>query len=246
MKITQEEQKKLEEYAKNKLKITFKDLNLLKTALTHKSYLNENSELNLKHNERLEFLGDAVLELIITEYLFETYPDRPEGELTSFRAATVRTESLAETGKKLLLGEYLYISKGEDLTGGRTKPYLLANTYEAILGSIYKDQGYDIAKKFVYTTLVNKIDKIVTFRLDIDDKSKLQEQAQKEIGITPKYQLVSEEGPDHDKKFMIQTMIGKWQFGIGEGRNKQEAEQKAAKKTLQDWNKLIKKYKITK
>lgn len=228
----------LKEFA-DSIDVEFNDLSLLQRALTHRSFLNEVDDPTIKHNERLEFLGDAVLELIITEYLFGKYPDRKEGELTSFRAALVKTESLAETSEKLNVGKYLYISKGEDLTGGRTKPYILANTYESVLGSIYLDQGYDISKKFVYSTLIPKIDTIVKYRLDIDSKSKLQEISQEVTGVTPTYELESENGPDHNKDFTMKVVIGKKEFGRGVGKSKQIAEQQAAQEALKNWDKLI-------
>ncbi|MBP9758169.1 ribonuclease III [Candidatus Dojkabacteria bacterium] len=219
---------------------SFKNFNLLETALTHRSYLNESSNQSLENNERLEFLGDAVLELIITEYLFHKYKDRPEGELTSFRAATVKTESLAETASELNLGHYIKLSRGEELTGGRTKPYLLANTYEALLGSIFLDQGYQFAKDFVYKTLVPKISNIIKFRLDIDNKSRLQILAQELYEYTPRYELITEEGPDHNKIFTMQIVIKNETFGQGKGKSKQEAEQNAAAEAIKKINELNK------
>lgn len=223
------------------INVNFKNINLLETALTHRSFLNESSSDGIENNERLEFLGDAVLELIITEYLFHTYKNRPEGELTSFRAATVKTESLAETANELKLGSYIKLSRGEELTGGRTKPYLLANTYEALLGSIFLDQGYQKSKDFVYNTLVPKISNIIKFRLDIDNKSRLQILAQEIYEFTPRYELLTEEGPDHDKIFTMQIVIKNETFGQGKGKSKQEAEQNAAAeaiKKIKELNKL--------
>lgn len=214
------------------IKLKFKNIKLLETALTHRSYLNESNDDKLENNERLEFLGDAVLELIITEYLFHKYQDKPEGELTSFRAATVKTESLAETAIQLKLGEYIKLSRGEELTGGRTKPYLLANTFEALLGAIYLDQGYEIAKNFIYQTLTTKIANIIKYRLDIDSKSKLQILSQEIFEYTPKYELISEEGPDHNKIFTMSIVIKNEQFGQGKGKSKQEAEQNAAAEAI--------------
>lgn len=222
-----------------KLKMQFKDQLLLKESLTHRSYLNESKEQDIRQNERLEFLGDAVLELITTEYLFAKYPKRAEGELTSFRAAVVRTESLAETALALNFSKYIYMSKGEELTGGRTRPYILANTYEAVLGAIYLDQGYEIAKDFVIKTLLTKLPEIVEKRLDIDSKSKLQELSQELLKETPIYEVVSEAGPDHDKEFEVKVLIGARELGRGTGRSKQDAEQEAAKTTLNDWNQYL-------
>jgi ribonuclease-3 len=224
----------------NEIAIQFKNRTLLETALTHRSFLNENQNSNIENNERLEFLGDAVLELIITEYLFYTYKDKPEGELTSFRAATVKTESLAETAIRLELGGYLKLSKGEEMTGGRAKPYLLANTFEAILGAIYLDQGYEKAKDFIHRTLTLKIPHIIKYRLDIDNKSKLQILSQEIFEFTPKYDLLSEEGPDHNKIFTMRIIIKNETFGQGKGKSKQEAEQNAAAEAIMKIEKLKK------
>lgn len=221
------------------LGVTFKNKNLLKTALTHRSYLNESSENDLKNNERLEFLGDAVLELITTEYLYERYPERPEGELTSFRSALVKTTSLSETSLDLNIGDFIMMSRGEEVTGGRTRPYILANTFESILGAIYIDQGYDVAKTFVTNKLLPKTTAIIENRLDIDSKSRLQELSQEILNFTPVYDLVSSKGPDHDKNFLMAVKIKGKVFGEGNGKNKQEAEQNAAKYALDNWEQLI-------
>lgn len=226
-----------------KLNITFNNEAIFKKALVHRSYINEAKEQDLHHNERLEFLGDAVLELIVTSYLFKHYPERPEGELTSFRSAVVKTESLAETSLRLEVGEYLYMSKGEESTGGRTRPYILANAYEALLGAIYLDNGYEVAEDFVDRTLLIKMQEIVEKRLDIDNKSKLQEIAQEIFNYTPTYQVMNEEGPDHNKIFTVAVIVTNQTFGTGEGKNKQEAEQNAAQVALENWNALLQKYK---
>jgi len=220
--------------------ITFQRIELLKQALIHRSYVNEIPDKNqLQHNERIEFLGDAVLELIITEYLFATYPKHKEGELTSFRAATVRTSSLAETAETINLGEYIYLSNGEERTGGRKRPYILANTFESLLGAIYLDQGLEKVKDFLNKTLIPKIANIITHRLDIDSKSKLQEMAQETLGITPSYYLLSAVGPDHAKEFQMSVKIGEKECGEGKGRNKQEAEENAAKDALKHWKNIV-------
>lgn len=221
------------------LGINFNNSDLLKTALTHRSYLNENFGNDLSNNERLEFLGDAVLELITTEYLFLNYPDRAEGELTSFRSALVKTSSLGETALELGLGDHILMSKGEEVTGGRKRPYILANTFEAVLGAIYLDQGYGIAKKFVITKLLPKIDAIIKDRLDIDPKSKLQELSQEVLNFTPIYELLTAEGPDHDKSFSMAVKILDRKFGEGKGKSKQEAEQNAAQNALDNWKELV-------
>lgn len=216
-----------------KLKVNFKNKELLQRALTHRSYINENKNYTLGHNERLEFLGDAVLELLITEKLFHTYPNQPEGILTSIRAALVRTETLAEKSRKLNYGAHLLMSKGEEITGGRDREYILANTFEAVLGAMYLDQGLAVCKSFLETVLFPMISNIIKEEKYIDNKSKLQEVAQEKLKFTPYYEVIEETGPDHDKTFTMVTMIGKKQYGKGKGKNKQIAEQMAAKRTLE-------------
>lgn len=225
-----------------KLGFEFTKPELLTEAITHRSYLNEIRHEGNRHNERMEFLGDAVLELVVTDYLFRLFPDRPEGELTSFRAALVRTESLAEESKALELGEFMLMSRGEANSGGRNRPYILANCFEAIIGAIYLDQGYAAAAEFIHTHLLPKLDRIVAERLDIDPKSKLQEVAQEELKSTPIYQLTRETGPDHDKTFEMAVIIVGQQWEVGSGHSKQEAEQQAAAKVLQNWADLYQKY----
>ena len=237
-----ERNSKLEEFAAS-INVTFKDISLLDRALTHRSYINENRHSN-KHNERLEFLGDAVLELIVSEFLFIKYPKRPEGELTSFRAATVKTSTLASTSRDLNVGKYLQMSKGEEATGGKDKDYLLANAFESILGSIYIDQGYNSCKKFVSEVLIIKIAEIVEKRLDIDSKTQFQEIAQRNYNTTPTYEVVKEDGPDHDKIFTVNVMVGKKVFGKGSGGSKQRAEDKAATEGLKKLTKDSKSEKI--
>jgi ribonuclease-3 len=180
----------------------------------------------------LEFLGDAVLELIISEYLYHTFPDRPEGELTSFRAATVKTDTLAEVAKELDYGSYLRMSHGEEATGGRSKDYLLANTFEAVLGAIYLDLGYDSCRKVIEKVLIPRIQGIVSHRLDIDAKTKFQEEAQARFKLTPIYNVIEEIGPDHDKRFIVGAYLGEKEYGRGEGASKQRAEEAAAKEAL--------------
>jgi len=209
------------------LNIKFNDISLLERALTHRSYLNENRDID-KNNERLEFLGDAVLELIVSKYLYENYPDRPEGDLTSFRSAIVRTESLAGASRELGYGKYLRLAKGEEETGGRDKDYILANTFEAVLGAIYIDQGVDKCSSLVNDILISKIDNIVKNRLDIDGKTKIQEIAQAKFKSTPIYEVVEENGPDHDKEFIVTVKVGNKIIGRGKGGSKQKAEEAAA------------------
>ncbi len=216
-----------------------KNPKLLKTALTHRSYLNEHRKKNIEHNERFEFLGDAVLELIVSKYLFDNYPNRTEGDLTSFRAALVRTQSLYEEAKRLNYGKYIFMSKGEEQTGGRERPYILANTFESVIGALYLDQGVSVVRKFLKKNLFYKIPEIVDKRLDIDSKSKLQEIAQEMIKETPIYEILNSKGPDHEKIFTSKVMIKNKDFGHGKGSSKQEAEQNAAQNALDNWKSLI-------
>lgn len=236
--ITEEETKKLNQL-EEQLNLKFNDKKLLKQALIHRSYINELKKKEWDHNERLEYLGDAVLELVVTEYLFNNYPEYKEGELTSFRAATVRTTSLAETAKELNLGYFLYLSKGEESTGGRNRPYILANTFESMLGAIYLDKGFSEVKNFITKVLLSKVTKIIQERLDIDSKSKLQELSQELYSITPTYLMDSAIGPDHAKEFTMSVMIDDRIFGTGKGKNKQEAEENAAKNAIVAWDELI-------
>ncbi len=222
------------------INIQFKNKKLLQEALTHRSFLNESKKKSHQHNERLEYLGDAVLELITTEHLFKHYPERQEGDLTSFRAALVRTESLAETARKIKLGQFLFMSHGEELGGGRNSNYILANAFEALIGAIYLDHGYETAKNFIVRNLIYKLDEIVKNRSDIDSKSKLQERSQEVFKQTPIYELIAERGPDHMKEFTLQVLIGNKVFGKGTGHSKQEAAQMAAKEALENWDKITK------
>lgn len=221
---------------------TFNKPELLKTALIHRSFINETDDKSLSNNERLEFLGDAVLEVIVTEYLYAAFPDKPEGELTSFRAATVKTTSLAETALAMNLGKYIYMSRGEEITGGRERPYILANTFEALLGALFLDQGMESARKFLEKFLLPKIKTIVEQRLDVDSKSKLQEICQDEFNVTPTYELISSTGPDHAKIFTMGLKIEKKIVEKGEGKNKQEAEQNAAMKAIANWDEILHKF----
>lgn len=214
------------------LGIVFKNKEHLINALTHRSYLNEHKDIKV-HNERLEFLGDAVLELIVSDYLFNKFPSRPEGDLTSFRSALVKTESLADSAKKLGIGENLLLSRGEEETGGRTKSYLLANTFEAIIGAIYIDQGYEKCKEFIYNHLIPKLDDIIENRSDIDNKTRIQEIAQAKYKATPVYEVINEEGPDHDKRFTVVVKINDKIIGEGVGKSKQKAQEEAALKGVE-------------
>lgn len=214
------------------LGFSFKDKNLLVLAFTHRSYLNENRGRVFEHNERLEFLGDAVLELVVTEFLFAKYPKKPEGELTSFRAALVNANTLSELAEKLSMNDFLLLSKGEAKDTGRARQYILANTFESVIGAIYLDQGYDKAKDFIAKHLFPLTDDIVKTKSWLDSKSHFQERAQEMVSITPSYKTLKEIGPDHDKKFVVGVFLGDEQIAEGEGRSKQDAEQMAAENGL--------------
>ena len=183
--------------------VTFNDKELLMQAFLHRSYLNEHHEITLNHNERLEFLGDAVLELISTEHLFKKYPKKNEGDLTSYRAALVNTNMLSAVAGELAMDDYLLLSKGEAKDTGRARQYILANTYEAFVGALYLDQGYDVARAFIERTVLIHVDEIVEKRLWQDHKSSFQEMAQERENVTPTYQTLKEEGPDHDRHFLV-------------------------------------------
>ncbi|MES2931061.1 MAG: ribonuclease III [Patescibacteria group bacterium] len=216
--------------------IVFRDKQLLQQAFIHRSYINENSGSKFSHNERLEFLGDAVLELIITDYLYKKYPDRDEGELTAYRSALVNAVIIGEAAHELEMNEYLLLSKGEAKDIGKARNYILANTYEAYVGAVYLDQGYDIAREFISRTLFGKIDMIVAKKLWRDAKSLVQEKAQEYVGVTPVYKVLHESGPDHDKHFTIGIFFGEDRIAEGKGKSKQEAEQAAARAALEAKN----------
>lgn len=212
--------------------VKFKDQNLLRQAFTHRSYINEHKGLGWEHNERLEFLGDAVLELAVTEYLYEKYPDKPEGDLTSFRAALVRTTTISEAASDFNMEEFLLLSKGESKDKGRARQYILANTFEAVIGAIHLDRGYGKSKEFIEKALFHRTDEMVEKGLWIDDKSLFQEKAQEEVGITPFYKVLDEKGPDHDKEFEVAVFLNDEQVAKAKGKSKQGAEQEAAKNAL--------------
>ena len=222
-----------------KIGVVFKNKTLIETAFTHRSYINENPDIETGHNERMEFLGDAVLELVITRYLYDKYPKRPEGDLTAYRSALVNTISLSESAEVLEVNDYLMLSKGEAKDDGRARQHILANAFEAIIGAIYLDTGYDAAEKFISETLYGKIDKIVEEGSWRDAKSWVQEKAQEEVGVTPSYTVIEETGPDHDKNFISGMYIGEELIAKGSGKSKQEAEQDAAKQALitKGWDK---------
>lgn len=217
------------------MNVDFKDLTLLKRACTHRSYLNENRGAGLEHNERLEFLGDAVLELVVTSFLYKKYPEKNEGDLTSYRSALVNTHSLSKVALHLGVDEYLLLSKGESKDTGRARSIIHADSIEAIIGAVYLDKGYDAAANFISEQLLEiiDIDEIVEKKLWLDAKSRFQEKAQELTGLTPSYKTMKETGPDHNKSFTLGVFIGDVQVALGTGLSKQEAEQKAAEKALE-------------
>ncbi len=225
------------EFQKN-ANLVFKDTSLLRQAFIHRSYINENKQSGLSHNERLEFLGDAVLELVITDYLYKKYTEKAEGELTAYRSALVNADTCAGIAIDLNMGEYLLLSKGESKDVGRARQYILANALEALIGAIYLDQGYDSAKSFIEKNFTPKIEDIISAKSFIDSKSLFQEKAQEFDGVTPSYKTIKEAGPDHEKKFTVGVYVGKDLMATGEGESKQEAEQNAAKEALKTrgWN----------
>lgn len=214
--------------------IEFNDITLIENAFTHRSYLNEQRDEDIEHNERLEFLGDAVLELVVTDFLFSSYPTEPEGVLTAYRAALVNTESLAQTAAELHMDDYLRMSKGERMDTDKGRMHILANTFESCVGAIYLDQGYDVAQGFVANHLFGKIDTIIEHKLFKDAKSYFQEQAQENERVTPHYELVAHEGPDHDKEFVMAVYLGDEQVAEGRGPSKQKAETNAARAALEN------------
>lgn len=215
-----------------KVKIQFKDKTLLKQAFVHRSYVNEHPKLGFSHNERMEFLGDAVLELAVTEYLYKKYPDATEGDLTSYRASLVNAVTLGTAATELGMNEYLLLSKGETKDTGRARQDILANTYEAFIGAIYLDQGYVKANKFIAESIFGRIDEIIKKGLWKDAKSAFQEKAQDHVGITPVYKVLSEAGPDHDKQFTTGVFLKGEIVAEGRGKSKQDAEQEAAQNAL--------------
>src|SRR5580704_5151233 len=213
------------------LGVTLKDSDLYLSAFTHRSYLNENRGFALPHNERLEFLGDAVLELVATEYLYKNYP-HPEGELTNFRSALVNYKMLSDIAKRLGLEQFLLMSRGEAKDTGRARQVILANVIEALIGAIYLDSGYEAAAQFISHEVLVELPAIISGGSYLDPKSKLQELIQDKSGITPNYGVVSESGPDHDKIFVVAVLVNGEEIGRGTGPSKQEAEISAAQDAL--------------
>ena len=215
-----------------KLNIEFCNKDLLMQAFCHRSYLNENSDIKIENNERLEFLGDAVLELIVTEYLYKNY-NNPEGEMTNWRAALVNSQSLSSISSELGFDDYLLLSKGEAKDTGKARQFILANTFESFLGSLYLDQGFEKCREFVTKHLIKELPKILEDGSYKDAKSSFQEKAQEKVGITPIYKVVKEWGPDHEKTFILGVFLDQELVAEGEGSSKQEAEEKAAEKALE-------------
>ncbi len=223
----------MEEFARM-IGVKFNDLTLLRTAFTHRSYVNEHRGGPVEFNERLEFLGDAVLELSVTRYLYDRFPEKPEGELTAYRAALVNTITIADAATKLGINEYLLLSKGEARDTGRARQYILANAFEALIGAIYLDRGYDDANAFIATHIFPRTDEVVARRLWQDNKSRFQEEAQERLSVTPSYAVLDQVGPDHDKVFTVGAYLGSELVAKGTGKSKQEAEQSAASTALRE------------
>jgi ribonuclease-3 len=215
----------------DRIGIKFNDISLLERAFIHRSYLNEHPKLGLEHNERIEFLGDAVLELVVTDFLYRNYPN-PEGDLTNWRSALVKTESLAAVAEKLQIAEYFKLSRGESKGNARSHALISANAVEAIIGATYLDQGYDVAKRFITEHIISRLEEILETGTWMDPKSKFQELAQERFGLTPGYRVMDESGPDHDKTFTIGVYVGDTLYGKGSGSSKQAGQQEAAAAAL--------------
>lgn len=228
-----------QDFAREKLGFEFNDINLLVTALTHRSYVNEHRTVQ-EHNERLEFLGDAVLELVSSDFLYRNY-NEPEGIMTALRAALVRTESIGDAGKELGYEPLVRLSHGEKNGSNRAHDSILADCFEAVIGAIYLDQGYDTARDFIAKHILVKIDTILAEESWRDPKSYVQELAQKNDGETPVYHTLHEEGPDHDKIFTVGVYVGNKLIGTGTGHSKQEAQTEAAKEGVKKYREQSKK-----
>lgn len=222
------------EALQKKIGVTFTNEKLLKQAFVHRSFLNESEEF-VTSNERLEFLGDAILSFVTSHYLYETYPQFPEGTLTNIRSALVKTKTLSNTAKALNLGELLMLSHGEESSGGRNNDSLLADCFESLLGAMYLDSGIDTARAFLQTFLLPQATDIVQNKSYIDYKSLLQELVQEHTKLSPTYRVTKSEGPDHSKMFWVEVLTGTTVLGEGKGKSKQEAEQQAASAALEKY-----------
>jgi ribonuclease-3 len=211
-----------------KLGFKFKNINLLKQAFTHRSYLNENPNLKIEHNERLEFLGDAVIELIVTDHLYKDHPDKAEGDLTNWRAALVNAKMLTSVADDLGFNDFLLLSRGESKETGKARAYILANAFEAVVGALYLDSGFEQCEKFIKKYLLVNLEDIIEEGSYKDAKSKFQEEAQDKVSITPTYKVIKESGPDHEKSFVVGVFLGDVLVAEGKGSSKQEAEEAAA------------------
>jgi len=220
-----------------KFKFKFKNLDLLRQVFVHRSYLNENIGFDLDHNERLEFLGDAVLELVVTDYLYQNFKN-PEGELTNLRSALVKGSMLSNIANELEMDKYLYLSRGEAKSEGKSRQLILANTFEALIGAIYLDQGYQAAVLFIREHLIKHLKQILDEELYLDPKSHLQELSQEQISVTPLYKVLAEHGPDHAKSFTVGCYIKDRLIGEGSGSSKQTAESAAASSALELWTEI--------
>ncbi|MFA6190020.1 MAG: ribonuclease III [Candidatus Staskawiczbacteria bacterium] len=221
------------EILEKKLGVKFNDKNLLKHAFTHRSYLNENPDLKLEHNERLEFLGDAVMELIVTEHLYKEFPEKAEGDLTNWRAALVNAKMLTSVAKELEFNDFLLLSKGESKEMGKARDYILANTFEAFLGAYYLDSGFKPCDEFIRKNLLKNLAEIIRDGSYKDAKSKFQEEAQERVSITPNYKVIKESGPDHEKSFVVGVYLEEELVAEGMGSSKREAESAAAELALE-------------
>ncbi len=222
----------------DKIGVAFQNKDLLRQAFVHRSYLNENPDARLSHNERLEFLGDAVLELVITEELYQKFPEKPEGDLTTLRAALVNSKMLSDVALEIGMNEFLLLSRGEARDVGRARQFILANAIEALIGAIYLDRGYEAVKTFILGTVSPRLKQVLEQNLHHDPKSLFQEEAQERVGITPTYEVLREWGPDHDKHFVIGVYLKNELVAEGEGPSKQAAQEEAARLGLmaKDWN----------
>jgi len=214
-----------------KIKVKFNNIELLQTAFTHRSYLNEHQSYKLPHNERLEFLGDAVLELVTTEYLYQKF-DNPEGDLTNLRSALVNYRMLSKVASSVGIEDYLLLSRGEAKDTGRARQVIMANTMESLIGAIYLDQGLEAGKQFIEQFILTQLPEIMDNEDYLDPKSRLQEMVQEKLSITPIYKVLNESGPDHAKTFVVGVYIEEKEIGQGSGPSKQDAEVEAAKDAL--------------